>query len=747
MTFRVATAHTAQQPQDRWVTMALPESLLQGVRSGYRYRAPNGSTFVIGDPVGSGNTRLAHLHRIFQKWENQELVIDPSIELGPCRTCPGDTPTRILVTGTIDGVAVAHEITLTSTVHSDAILKVWKIRERILNVQAQQTKCTAEGYLYQWGNHPIMTCELTFVASNPAVDSLRADVTDLRVVFLDADAVFPRWKSYQQISNGTAMNDAMLIAGSDYIADGQATTGYVFDIVDMRPGTDPINLLGVTEGPAYAMLHPDDWEGHLFMQGGMPDLLPADQADGGVSAINALIAFWGSEKARNNRWDPPDRIGGLWRQPGAPSERADYGSGHPASLLSAGQLSAWAIDMNLAASMREWIRAASHYRESNAEIVDWDDHPLAHAHGEKRHGGTAYNGGGQPGGPDLFGQSHLDMPEYQDAHDIGARNYEHWTSNQLLATACVTGSFLLYDRLREISRAFARAFTGYYTGWQTEGWGIFQQLISVGHRAEGRSRKSVSRAYWLTGETQVRDALWQRLRSCAGEQDLYSQTWGDIFKYQILRATPYEMFTLNLQNPASGYFDDPSLGIASADRWSWIPWQVGLAIEGLHDTLLATGDPTYETPLGVLEQPLHYILTRLCETFVRYGWVWNSVAEEYFMPKAIRWAAPNGDREGLDMPVDHSLYQPGVANNLQPWIQDSRDTAYAEWNWAGLKVALEHYLTQDSDRVKAQAIDAQLKAAFEASTDFGLARYNNGDPYFPVGARYGVSSTGQLGNA
>jgi hypothetical protein len=49
--------------------------------------------------------------------------------------------------------------------------------------------------------------------------------------------------------------------------------------------------------------------------------------------------------------------------------------------------------------------------------------------------------------------------------------------------------------------------------------------------------------------------------------------------------------------------------------------------------------------------------------------------------------------------------------------------------------------------VKAQAIDAQLKAAFEASTDFGLARYNNGDPYFPVGARYGVSSTGQLGNA
>jgi hypothetical protein len=738
MTFRVATAHTAQQPQDRWVTMALPESLLQGVRSGYRYRAPNGSTFVIGDPVGSGNTRLAHLHRIFQKWENQELVIDPSIELGPCRTCPGDTPTRILVTGTIDGVAVAHEITLTSTVHSDAILKVWKIRERILNVQAQQTKCTAEGYLYQWGNHPIMTCELTFVASNPAVDSLRADVTDLRVVFLDADAVFPRWKSYQQISNGTAMNDAMLIAGSDYIADGQATTGYVFDIVDMRPGTDPINLLGVTEGPAYAMLHADDWRGHYFMQGGTPDLLPADQADSGLAAINEMIQFWGTEKGRNNRWDPPDRIGGLWRYPGSPSERADYGPGHPASLLAAGKLSAWALDMNIAAAMREWIRSASHYRETDARIIDFDDYPGFHADGERRHWHPS-------AGDELLGQSHQVVPIGANAHDINPRNCEHWTSNQLLATACVTGSFLLHDRVRELGRVYGRAHTGYWSGPYS---GNYSQLINVGHRAEGRMRKSVARGYWLTGENQAKAGLQQRIRSKPSNQDLYSMSWGDVFKKQVFIESPYEMFLLNVDNPEpdDGYFDD--IGLPVEEQWFIVPWQIGLCIEGLHDTLLATGDPTYETELGILEQPLRYVLRRLGRTFIRYGWVYDPVNERYFCPKAIRFMAPFGDPSGLDMPVDHSLYDPTESHSEARYILDDRDTAYSQWNWAGVKVLLEGgYLLEDDDIAKAQAIDAHMTAVFQASTDHGLARYNAGDPYFPVGARYGVSATGQLGVA
>jgi hypothetical protein len=297
--------------------------------------------------------------------------------------------------------------------------------------------------------------------------------------------------------------------------------------------------------------------------------------------------------------------------------------------------------------------------------------------------------------------------------------------------------------VRELGRVYGRAHTGYWTGPYS---GNYSQLIDVGHRAEGRMRKSVARGYWLTGENQAKAGLQQRIRSRPSEQDLYSMSWGDVFKKQVFIESPYEMFLLNVDNPApdDGYFDD--IGLPVEEQWFIVPWQIGLCIEGLHDTRQATGDPTYETELGVLEQPLRYVLRRLGRTFIRYGWVYDPVNERYFCPKAIRFLAPFGDPSGLDMPVDHSLYDPTESHSEARYILDDRDTAYSQWNWAGVKVLLEGgYLLEDDDVAKAQAIDAHMTAVFQASTDHGLARYNNGDPYFPVGARYGVSATGQRG--
>jgi hypothetical protein len=635
-----------------------------------------------------------------------------------------------------------------TTVYSDAALKVWRIQQRIVDSESETTKLTLEGYLYQWCNHAISTAEFVIVCANTDVDAYQVNVTDVAIEFVDADAALGRWNTYQEVTPHSDANKLILIDGTDYIPDGQATPGYVADVITLASGTDLDSVAGATGGPAYCMLHPEDWEGHFFELGGIPDMLPADNAAGrnfGQDAINELISYWITEQSNNDRWRDPETVGGSSENPGRTGEQPDFGAGAPAYLLASGRYAPWALDMAYAAAMREWIRAASHYREPNGDIIDWEDYPRFNARGEKRHGSTQYS-------PEKLGQSWItidwarttDMPEGENAHDIHPRNTEHFTANQLLATACITGSFLLYDRLRELGRIYARAYTGYPKS--SEFRGLFMQLIDSGHRAEGRSRRVASRAYWLTGEGQIKRGIEQRIKSCAGEQAMNVQSWGDVWKYQVAGRgeygglANYKMFLLHLNQPYGGYFDNLALGIDELDRWIFIPWQMGLVIEGLHETIETFGDPDYDSEWGLFHQPLRMVVTRLAETQIRYGWVWNTADEEYFIAKGIRWPVANGDRAGLDMPVDHSLYQPGVDNDLQPWIQDDRGTAYKQWNWSGVRIALEHYLTDAADIEKATAIDAQLRATFEASTAEGFT----GDT-FQTAMRYGVSSTGQLG--
>lgn len=723
MTFRLTTANFSGTAQDRWVSCAVPTALLSGAAPGYEYSSPSGNVFVVGNEIGP-NLSMLHLHRNFGAYENGTIEVNPESSVKQCRYCQETDPTGVTVSGFVDGKYCFQEIEFDRIAYSDAVLTVYEAHQRMTNIEHNATKLSVDAYYYRWANHPISTLELAIVASNPAVDSQKANIQNLRVRLTDADAAICRWSNYQQVAAGATANELLLVSGSDYIADGQALPGYVIDFLqtDAAPG-DWSPYAGAAGGAAYVMVHPEDLEGHFFSLGGIPDLLPADDTAGrghGLSAIQELLSYWSGVQASATRWDAPGDTGGCTEYPGNTGEQPDFGNGVPNYVLSAGSLAPWGLDMAYAGAMREWIRAGAHYRNEDGTRIDLGDYPNVHTWGDQRHWSSAYS-------PERFGQSHDYMPSGSTAHGISSRSIEHFTANQLTATYALTGSFLLRDRVLELGDAVSKCWTGYESGDYTA---LYMNIIADGHRFDGRCATTAARCYWATGNENALAAMRQRYK--AKIQGAYERfgwwSWGGIFKDQMTR--DYDLFVCNLDVAASGYF--------GGAPW-WGPWQIGPMIEGIEQARIETGDPAWSGPYGHYDHPWAAVLTKLCRSWIRHGWIYDSEADRYFCAKAIKWDYVNGDQAtGFTRPVPDSAYLGlSVSNDDQPWIKDDRGTAYNFWNWTGAKIALG-YLTEESDIAKCQAILAQNKQQWLAGTGTGFT----GDT-FQVAQRYGVADTGQ----
>lgn len=723
MTFRLTTANFSGASQDRWVSCAAPTALLAGAVPGFEYQSPSGSVFVIGREIGP-HLSLVHLHRNFGAYESGSLVVDPETSVKQCRYCQETAPSQVIFHGFVDGKYCFQELEFDRVAYSDAVLTVYEAHQRVTNIEHNATKLSVDAYYYRWANHPISTLEIGVVASNPNVDASQCNVQDLRIRVTDADAALCRWSNYQAVTPGATANELFLVEGTDYIADGQGLPGYAIDFLqtDATPA-DWSAYLGAAGGAAYACVHPEDLDGHFFSLGGIPDLLPQDDTAArgyGLSAVTELLSYWSSLKAAApDRWSAPGDLGGCTEYPGNTGEQPDFGNGVPNYVLSAGSRAAWGLDMAYAGALREWTRAASHYREADGLRLDLDTHPDLHFWGDQRHWASAYS--------ERLGQSHANMPNGSSAHGLVSRSIEHFTANQLTGTYALTGSFLLRDRVNELGDAVSRCWTGYESGDYTS---MYMQIIADGHRYDGRCASTAARCYWATGNRNALAAMRQRYK--AKLQGAYERfgwwSWGGIFRDQMTR--DYDLFVCNLDFAAAGYF--------GGEPW-WGPWQVGLMIEGLEQARIESGDPAWSGPYGHYDHPWAAVLTKLCRSWIRHGWIYDSEAGRYFCAKAIRWDYVNSDyATGFERPVPDSAYLGlGVSNDDQPWIKDDRGTAYNAWNWVGVEIALG-YLTEEADLAKCEAIRQQLKDEFTARTGTGFT----GDT-FQVGQRYGVAYGGQ----
>ena len=718
------TANLSSSSQDRWLSCAIPQSILNvNAGPGYQVQSSPGTTVVVGKSIGP-NLSLVHMHRNFQADENEILFGSFDTPVGEFRCCQETGPSEVFFSGIIDGKYCYQEIEFDRIAYSDPVLTVYEAHQRIYNVETNATKLSVDAYYYRWANHPVSTLEVGVVSSNPSIDAWKADIQDLRIRIVEADEAICRWRNWQQVELGAASNELLLVSGTDYLPDGQGLPGYVIDFIQKDAAPQSTTAYeGISGGAAYFCVSPEQLQGKFFTLGGLPSSFQADQTPArgyGLSATQEMLSYWDSIlTTTSNRWEDPERLGGCSENPGRPGEQPDFGAGVPNYVLAAESYAPLGLDMAYAGAMREWIRAAAHYREADGRRIDLADHPDLHFWGERRHRDTNYS-------PDRLGQSHYWMPGGNEAHGMNARNLEHFTANQITGTYALTGSFLLRERLNELGSALARCWTGYESGDYTY---MYMQVIADGHRFDGRCASTAARIHWATGNEDALSAMRQRIK--ARVQYPYERfgwwSWGGILRDQM----PYDndIFVLNVDFASGGYF--------GGEPW-WGPWQVGLAIYGLEQTRIESGDPAWNSPYGYYENPWGAVLAKLCRSWIRHGWIYDVTNNYYFCAKAIKWDYINDDYwTGFTRPVPDSRYDPNETLEEAEWIKDARGTAYNQWNWAGAKIAL-NYLTDEADISKCQNILDQLRNGWIALPNTGFLADT-----FQVNQRYGVAQNGQ----